>query len=71
MKSSAQGEYISKLKCEKQGEVCSRREGQHREPYGQRHERDKDPDLLRDSEIFFLLVTWGAFSCAGPNIRTS
>lgn len=64
MKSSAQGKYLSKLRREKQ-EVCSRREGQHREQHSQKHKRDKDPDLLRDSE------TWGAFACAGPNVKTS
>ena len=29
-----------------------------------------EPDLLRDSEVFSLRVSWGRFSCDGPRVRT-
>lgn len=71
MKSSAQGEYILKLRCEKTRTGLQQKSRTAQRAVWPKTWKRQRPRLAQRQWDFFLLVTLGAFSCAGPNIRTS
>lgn len=64
-----------KLRCEKQGEVCFRRKGQHKQQHGQRHSRRRARPAPRWRDFFLtcdlrsIFLCWALLRTCGGRLR--